>query len=149
MGYADLDLCRDKTTFGHNGYGEQGSGFFGRVSDKPGVSKGRQIILLSDVSRVRPRAYLHCHKLHKLSPGWTVMGQYEVRAVLEQLKPTIQGKAGDCKKVFTKHPCSIWDNYFSSTRIMKKGYKGEDEGERRKEKEEYRKEAFKCDFITG
>eukprot|EP00957_Ditylum_brightwellii_P046518 3530556-Ditylum_brightwellii.AAC.1 len=96
--YADLDLCRDKTTFRHNGYGEPGSGFFGRVKDKPGVSKGGQIILLSEISRVMPCAYLHCHKLHKLPPGWTVMGQYEVGVVLEWLKPMIQGEASDSKK---------------------------------------------------
>eukprot|EP00957_Ditylum_brightwellii_P082494 6271812-Ditylum_brightwellii.AAC.1 len=36
----NLDLCRDKTTFGHNGYREPGSGIFGRVRDKSGVSKG-------------------------------------------------------------------------------------------------------------
>eukprot|EP00957_Ditylum_brightwellii_P021135 1593164-Ditylum_brightwellii.AAC.1 len=30
----------------------------------------------------------------------------------------IQGEAGDCKKIFTKHPCSTWDKYFSSDRIM-------------------------------
>eukprot|EP00957_Ditylum_brightwellii_P018962 1426774-Ditylum_brightwellii.AAC.1 len=46
------------------------------------------------------------------------MGQYEVRAVLEQLKPMIQGETGDCRKIFTKHPCSTWDNYFSGDRIM-------------------------------
>eukprot|EP00957_Ditylum_brightwellii_P003928 299047-Ditylum_brightwellii.AAC.1 len=46
------------------------------------------------------------------------MGQYEVRAVLEQLKHMIQGEAGDCRKIFTKHPCSKWDNYFSGNRIM-------------------------------
>eukprot|EP00957_Ditylum_brightwellii_P067905 5155117-Ditylum_brightwellii.AAC.2 len=46
------------------------------------------------------------------------MGQYEVRAVLEQLKPIIQGEASDCRKIFTKHPCSTWDIYFSSDRIM-------------------------------
>eukprot|EP00957_Ditylum_brightwellii_P067904 5155117-Ditylum_brightwellii.AAC.1 len=40
MCYADLDLCGDETTFGHNGYGEPGSGIFGRVRDTPGVSKG-------------------------------------------------------------------------------------------------------------
>eukprot|EP00957_Ditylum_brightwellii_P203111 15333256-Ditylum_brightwellii.AAC.1 len=62
---------KDKTTLGHNGYGEPGSGIFERVRDKPGVSKGGQIMLLSEISRVRPCAYLHRHKLHKLPPGWT------------------------------------------------------------------------------
>eukprot|EP00957_Ditylum_brightwellii_P052695 3994648-Ditylum_brightwellii.AAC.1 len=91
--YADLDLCGDKTTFGHNGYGEPGPGIFGRVRDKPRVSKGGHNILHSGISRVRPCAYLHHHKLHKLPPGWTVMGQSVVRTVLEQLKSMIQGEA--------------------------------------------------------
>eukprot|EP00957_Ditylum_brightwellii_P018920 1422845-Ditylum_brightwellii.AAC.1 len=30
----------------------------------------------------------------------------------------IQGEAGDCRKIFTKHPCSAWDNYSSGNRIM-------------------------------
>eukprot|EP00957_Ditylum_brightwellii_P203841 15336468-Ditylum_brightwellii.AAC.2 len=30
----------------------------------------------------------------------------------------IQGEAGDYKKIFTKHSCSTWDNYFGSNRIM-------------------------------
>eukprot|EP00957_Ditylum_brightwellii_P122466 9338624-Ditylum_brightwellii.AAC.1 len=46
------------------------------------------------------------------------MGQYEVRVVLEQLKPTIQEEAGNCRKIVTKHPCSTWDNYFNDNRIM-------------------------------
>eukprot|EP00957_Ditylum_brightwellii_P183909 14008481-Ditylum_brightwellii.AAC.1 len=46
------------------------------------------------------------------------MGQHEARSVLEQLKPMIQGETGDCRKIFTKYPCSTWDNYFSSNRIM-------------------------------
>eukprot|EP00957_Ditylum_brightwellii_P080553 6127482-Ditylum_brightwellii.AAC.2 len=71
----NLDLCGDETTFWHNGYGEAGSGIVGQVRDEPGVTKGGQIILLSDVSRVRSCAYLHCHNLHKLPPGWTVKGQ--------------------------------------------------------------------------
>eukprot|EP00957_Ditylum_brightwellii_P082081 6241530-Ditylum_brightwellii.AAC.1 len=46
------------------------------------------------------------------------MSQYKVRAVLEQLKPMIQGEAGDCREILIKHSCSIWDDYFSSNRIM-------------------------------
>jgi hypothetical protein len=38
--YADLDQTGDKTTWGHGGFGESGSGLVGRVSNKPGKTKG-------------------------------------------------------------------------------------------------------------
>eukprot|EP00957_Ditylum_brightwellii_P103981 7922571-Ditylum_brightwellii.AAC.1 len=97
---ADLDLCRDETTFGHNGYEEAGSDIVGQVRDKPGDTKGGHIILISDVSRVKPHVYLHCHNLHKFPPGWTVKGQYEVWAVLEKLNPMIEEEEGIQKKIF-------------------------------------------------
>eukprot|EP00957_Ditylum_brightwellii_P196476 14970612-Ditylum_brightwellii.AAC.1 len=85
----NLDLCRGETAFIHNVYGETGSEFVGQVRDKPGVTKSRQIILMCNVGRVRPHAYLHHHNLHKLTPGWTRKGQYEKQAVLEKLNPVI------------------------------------------------------------
>ena len=60
---ADLDQCGDETTMGHSGYGESGSGLCARVMGKPGITKGMQTVLLADVHRNRPRAYLHRHKV--------------------------------------------------------------------------------------
>eukprot|EP00957_Ditylum_brightwellii_P210743 15365340-Ditylum_brightwellii.AAC.1 len=98
--YVDLDLCGDVATFEHNNYEEPGSGLVGQVRDKPSITKGGQIILIFGVSRVRPHAYLYHHNLHKLPPGWTVKGQYEVLAVLEKLKPMIEGE-GEIKRKYT------------------------------------------------
>lgn len=48
---------------GHSGYAEPGLGLSGRVMGKPGITKGMQTVLLADVHRNRPRAYLHRHKV--------------------------------------------------------------------------------------
>ena len=62
--WADLDQSGDKTTWGHVGFGEkgsgltgriigkQGSGLPGRITGKPSISKGGQIVITSDVSRI-------------------------------------------------------------------------------------------------
>ena len=36
---------------------------------KPGVSKGGQIVMISDVNWIRPRVYMHRHKLHENPTG--------------------------------------------------------------------------------
>jgi hypothetical protein len=61
--HAEADQCGDETTWGHGGYGEAGSGLAGRIMGKPGITRGGQIVIISDVSRCRPRAYVHRHKL--------------------------------------------------------------------------------------
>ena len=75
---AGLDLCGDETTWATASPGEAGSGITGRVVGKPGVNKGGQTVIVSDVDRFRPRAYMHRHKLHMKPDGWTIMSQWEV-----------------------------------------------------------------------
>jgi hypothetical protein len=60
---AGLDLCLDETTFPFQGYGEAKTGLFGNIIGKLGVSKGAQLVLITD--RLRPCAYVHHHKLHE------------------------------------------------------------------------------------
>ena len=45
--WSDLDQSGDKTTWGHGGFDEKGSGLTGRITGKPGISKSGQIILTS------------------------------------------------------------------------------------------------------
>jgi hypothetical protein len=47
--FAEWDQCGDETTWPHGGYGEAGSGLMGRIMGKPGVTKGGQIVIISDV----------------------------------------------------------------------------------------------------
>ena len=51
---AELDQCGDETTWGFMGYGENGTGLVAGITAKPGVSRGGQIVIVSDVSRPRP-----------------------------------------------------------------------------------------------
>jgi len=115
---AELDMCGDETTWGHEGFGEAGSGLTGRIMGKPGVTKGGQIVVVSDVGRIRPRAYIHRHKLHHKPPGWTAMGPLEVKLIMEKILPMVEGEAGTAQKLYTEKPHSTWDNYFSGDKIM-------------------------------
>ena len=63
--HACLDLTGDETAWGHAGYGETGSGITGRIMNKPGISKGGQVVIISDTRRIRPCSYMHRHKLHE------------------------------------------------------------------------------------
>jgi hypothetical protein len=116
---AELDLCGDETTWGHGGFGEAGSGLIGRIINKPGVTKGGQIVMISDVHRIRPRAFLHRHKLHVKPPGWTQQGPFEVKTLLETLNGLVDGEPGDGgrRQIFKKKPHSTWDNFFSGDQI--------------------------------
>jgi hypothetical protein len=115
---SDLDLCGDKTTWAHNGFGEAGTGLLGRVMGKPGVTKGGQIVLLSDAYRNRPRAYLHCHKSHPALTGWTRQGPLEVWMIMEDLNHLVKGeKANGRCQIFQEKPHSTWDNFFSGEDI--------------------------------
>ena len=70
MEAADLDQCGDNTTWSHGGYGEAGTGLVGRITGKPGISKGRHIVITSDINRNRVKAYTHQHKMHKHCEGF-------------------------------------------------------------------------------
>jgi hypothetical protein len=116
---AELDLCGDETTWGHGGFGEAGSGLIGRILNKPGVTKGGQIVMISDVHRIRPRAFMHRHKLHTKPPGWTQQGPFELKSLLEKLNGLVEGEpsAGGRRQIFKKKPHSTWDNFFSGDQI--------------------------------
>lgn len=116
--YAELDQTGDETTWGHGGFGESGSGLVGRIVGKPGVTKGGQIVLVSDVHRIRPRAYIHRHTCYEKPPGWTVMGQLEVRMLMEKIGSMVLGEDSTKKKIFREKPHSTWDNYFSGDKIF-------------------------------
>ena len=117
--FAELDQGGDETTFGHGGHGEAGSGLVGRIMGKPGVTKGGQTVIMSDVHRIRPRAYMHRHKLHPKPDGWNAMGPLEVRRIMEAITPLIIGEQSDGRKqIFRIKPHSTWDNYFSGCQIF-------------------------------
>jgi hypothetical protein len=114
--HAELDLCADKTTWGHGGFGEAGTGLVGRSLGKPRIPKGGQIVMVSNVNQIRPGAYIHRHKLHAKPPGWTTRGPSEVRKIMEMITPMIEGQEpeyGGQRQIYEQKPHSTWDNHFS------------------------------------
>jgi hypothetical protein len=118
--HAELDLCGDKTTWGHGGFGEAGSGLVGRIMGKPGISKGGQIVMISNVNWIWPRAYVHRHKLHTRLPGWTAQGPSEVRKTMEMITPMAGGQEPRCRgqqPIYQQKLHLTWNNFFSGNII--------------------------------
>ena len=59
---------------------------------------------------------MHRHKLHTDSE-FTVMGNIEVKKVMEQLQKLVDG-SDDVKKLFSQKPHMTWNNYFSGDKMM-------------------------------
>jgi hypothetical protein len=83
--YANQDLCDDETSWSHGGYVEAESVLVWCIMGKPSMSHGGQSAIISDVSCMRPRAYIHHHKKHAMPPGWTKQGPFEVKSVIDEL----------------------------------------------------------------
>jgi len=82
--------------------------------NKPGISKGGQVVFISDSDRIRPRASMHRHKLHEMPDVWTLKGQCYVRYIIEQLTLLIEGEpAGpEVRKIFKEKFHSTWEIFF-------------------------------------
>ena len=50
--WADMEKSGYDTTWLNGGFGEKGIGLTGRITINPGISKGGQILITSDVSRI-------------------------------------------------------------------------------------------------
>ena len=102
-----------ETTFSHMGHRESNTGLLKKLGQtKPGITRGMQTVMLFDVGRNRPRAYLHCHKLHH-NPLKMASGPNECRIFLEKISGMVESAPGNKKKIFREKPHTVWDNYFS------------------------------------
>ncbi|KAL3936788.1 MAG: hypothetical protein SGARI_002405 [Bacillariaceae sp.] len=115
---AGLDLCGDETTFAFNGWGETGTGLFVLVTGKPGVTRGGQMVIIIDVDRIRPRVYMH---RHKMNPKWYgAPGANEVRVLIEKLEKLVFFALPHRPRPILREPPHVtWDNYFSGDDALK------------------------------
>jgi hypothetical protein len=114
--FADENQVLDESTWGHSGYGEAGSGLTGRLMNKP-VSKGGQVVIISDVGRFRPRAYMHRHNLHERA--FSREGPSELHALASSLLPMVDGHCdATTRKLFKAKFCVTVDNYFISDDVL-------------------------------
>jgi hypothetical protein len=123
---ADLDLTIDETSWGHQGYGEKGGGNLFRIMNKPGVSKGGQLVIASATNRVRPYWYQNRHKHTPRYLFFNSEGMAEMRTLIDSMESHIVGREGEKKKIFKKPPHITADNYFSGEAVFrhagKKGF---------------------------
>jgi len=119
---AYLNLTGDETSWGHQGWGEPGSGLVKRILNKPGVCKGGQIVLLCDQDRIQPCEYVHQHKLWDKPAGFTAEGPNEARMLIDKIDDMIIGESMEenkhTKKIVTTRPGVTFDNYFSGNNIF-------------------------------
>ena len=87
-----LDLTSNEKSWGHKGWGEPKSVTLRRIMNKRGVYKGGQVILVYDIDRFWPRAYVHHHKLWERPEVFTLEGPNEVRIIMENLGKMIIGE---------------------------------------------------------
>eukprot|EP00957_Ditylum_brightwellii_P202118 15328689-Ditylum_brightwellii.AAC.1 len=97
--HAALDIAGDETSCGHQGRGAPVTGLVKKVFNKQGVSKGGQIVKLTDIDHIHPHANTQHHKC------------WHNKKV---------------KRIFKEKPVMCFDNYFShdntSDLADKKGY---------------------------
>ena len=115
---ADENLTIDETSWPHCGYGEAQSGICGRLSQNKKIVKcGQTVICIDACEYVRPRAYIHRHKLYnKKAEGFTQTGPYEFAQLLKQVEEMCEDSdvTSDKKKIFAKCPMFTADNFFCS-----------------------------------
>ena len=93
-------------------YGGANTGLLRRLGQtKPGITQGKQTILLFDVNRILPRTYIHRHKCHQ-NPLKLPQGPIKIRLLLEKLDPMIVGSSGDGYDIFAEITHIVCDNFF-------------------------------------
>jgi hypothetical protein len=125
---AGLNQCGNETTWGLSGYGKpHSSGLVSHIMGKPGNTKGGEMILISVVNCLCPRANIHHHKNHDKPRGWTKQGPFEVKCILEDVQNMVHHVDGDGDDddtddhqifLWDELPHFTWDNYFSGDQIF-------------------------------
>ena len=62
-----------------------------RISNKPGITKGYQTDLLSDVQCIMICSYRHRYKLNVKPYGWNLWGKIEVKEIMEVMNLMVEG----------------------------------------------------------
>ena len=87
----ELDIYGDETSWSMASYDEARYGITVWISNKPGTIKGLYTVLVSNVHRIRTRAYWHKHNFHVRPPGWNVWGNIEAKEIMNLV---VEGEEG-------------------------------------------------------
>ncbi len=91
MLWAELDNAADESTWGFGGYMGNARGW---LMNKL-VGKGGQTTMLFDMLWRYPQAYVHRHKMHVQSVGFTVEGMFKIKTLIDQVEKLVVENAPD------------------------------------------------------
>ena len=69
-----------------------GYGLIGQISNNPDITKGGQKVLVSDIHRIELHVYRKKYKFHVNLHGWNVLGNIEVKQIMEAMKLMVEGE---------------------------------------------------------
>jgi hypothetical protein len=111
-------MCGNKTSWVIKAFSEAGSGVVRQILGKPGIRKGGQTVIISNIDRIQPRFYIiHQHKMHKYP--YPQKGPIEVRIIYENLE--FLGNVPDifsCPTILHAKLHMTWNNFFSGESII-------------------------------
>jgi hypothetical protein len=113
------NLCMDETTWAFGAFAEAGTNICRRIPNKPGITKGGQTVMVTDVERFRLRAHLPRHRFNVAPPnfGTEAAGPIELYHMLNQLDElNVDRNTNNAiwKCNFNKDwmPLIVFDNFF-------------------------------------
>ena len=83
------------------------------VQNEAGVSNGGQTVILCNSHIVRPGYHFFRNKLHDRPDGWGKMGMVETNRCFEKIIPMVEGKGGNCKKIYRNNAHVPHSSYWS------------------------------------
>ena len=106
------------------------------ILGKPKVTRGGQIVIIVDASRLRPCVYIHRHGCHEQPDDWKAKGPYEVKFHADEIMKLMWSEANvyttnegikkfqvavsqfsPCK-IYSSFPHFTFDNFFCSDQIL-------------------------------
>ena len=108
---SDIELHGDETIWATDSYSDTGAYVTASFNINHGLDRGVQYVILIDVNSHNSICIYCIHKLQRNPPGCTVMGNIEVKNLMEGQNPIIQGE-NRYRKIFKEHPHSTFDKYF-------------------------------------
>ena len=108
---SDIELHGDETIWATDSYSDTGAYVTASFNINHGLDRGVQYVILIDVNSHNSICIYCIHKLQRNPPGCTVMGNIEVKNLMEGQNPIIQGE-NRYRKIFKENPHSTFDNYF-------------------------------------
>ena len=89
--YGGLDMFISRTSTGRQGWAEANIGIMFEIMNKNGMSKGGQIVMVTYVGNVFPRAYAHWNNMHNHPANFKAQVPNKVCMIIDKLEEMVVG----------------------------------------------------------